>query len=286
MVESVASIRRDRVNRRTRGKFFAFAATAMLLIVFVAFSRTFYFRAFVEDTDRTAILGQQSLPWHVLVHGLVLSLWFVIFCAQTWLVASKRIPWHRKLGVLGVGVSAAVCPSGVSTFILFIPRGLEGGFPIEGVTSIAVGTTLFLLLFVASVSLAVIWRHRPDVHKRDVLCCPFDYGARLLVRESTSFRRVVGERSSSGGRYVSGGHIVRCSGHRSLRYTTTSRVHVTTMVLGVLFPLCESLVSAPARPAGVKRTPHGWDNRDRDTVYSLIDRDHAVSVEFVRRRKK
>ena len=166
MVESVATVSRGQRDRPDRSKFFAISSTTMLLIVLIAFSRTFYFRPFIEATDLTAQLGQRALPWHVVIHGSVLTLWFMIFCCQTWLVASRRIYWHRRLGWYGIAVSVAVSVSAISTVLLFPARGLDGGFPLEAVTGIVVGDSLFQLLFICLVSLAVYWRHRAEVHRR------------------------------------------------------------------------------------------------------------------------
>lgn len=38
-------------------------------------------------------------------HGFVMTAWFLLFGAQTWLVEAHRIDLHRRLGVLGAILS-------------------------------------------------------------------------------------------------------------------------------------------------------------------------------------
>jgi len=49
-----------------------------------------------------------TLPAYLYMHGLALTAWFSLAVAQAALVAARRTPLHRKLGVAGLFVAGAV----------------------------------------------------------------------------------------------------------------------------------------------------------------------------------
>jgi hypothetical protein len=53
----------------------------LLLVVIVGFSPTFYLRS---------AFNAPELSWRVLVHGLILTAWFLAFALQAALVARRR----------------------------------------------------------------------------------------------------------------------------------------------------------------------------------------------------
>lgn len=166
MAEAAASIQRNRADVARRSVFFPVAGTLMLLLVLFAFSRTFYLRAFTDVTDMSARLGLGTLPVHLWIHGSVMTVWFTLFCIQSWLGAFRKITLHRTLGTLGVLVAAAVSISGLSTTIALIPRGAQSGMDPSVVAGIVTGNFLFQLVFISCITLAVRLRGRPFLHKR------------------------------------------------------------------------------------------------------------------------
>jgi hypothetical protein len=45
------------------------------------------------------------LPTYIVAHGIVLTLWFLIFLVQTILIALRRVSRHRLLGPVVVGTA-------------------------------------------------------------------------------------------------------------------------------------------------------------------------------------
>lgn len=154
----------DRTDRFPR--FFAYAASAMLVVVFLAFSRTFYLRAFFDVTDRS---GQSQLPAYIALHGVLLSAWFVLFCVQSWLVVRGDRGTHRRLGWLGAAIAVPLVIVSMLTSYRRIDRALEAGSALSGVSNILLGNILSLLSFVVLLALAVQWRRHPESHKRLML---------------------------------------------------------------------------------------------------------------------
>ena len=120
------------VRRRVAGRprfFFVSMASAMLLVVLAGFAKTFFARAYFGTLD---MLGTAELPAHLRVHGVILVAWFVLFFAQTLLVATRRAQVHRHLGVAGAVLAALVVVSGLITVAKAVPRGALPDFLSRG----------------------------------------------------------------------------------------------------------------------------------------------------------
>jgi len=164
--ESALGTRSNRATGRAKASFFTGAATVIVLIIFIAFSRTFYLRPFFETSDLSVLLGQDGLPFHLVLHGLALSSWYAFFCLQAWLVALGCVRYHRQFGYFGLVAALAVVISGVVTMSRFVPRVLEVGANYSEFSGVVVGNSISLLMFVAFIGLAIFWRYRREAHKR------------------------------------------------------------------------------------------------------------------------
>ena len=158
-------LRRQRVDDaasrtpRTGGRLYAWVALAAALIIFAGFSRTFYLRS---------LFGAAPLSGLLIVHGVVMTLWFVLFSAQVWLVVEARRDLHRRLGVLGLILAVLVVCVGVAAAI---DAGRRGSSPAPGVPPlIFMAIPLFdMPMFALLVGVALWKRRRPDIHKRLML---------------------------------------------------------------------------------------------------------------------
>ena len=166
MNQSAAAMQPIRVGLRSSDRFFAYMATIMLLLVFVAFSRSFYFREYSTVTDR---LGLRELVPHLVVHGWVLSAWYVVFCVQSWLGSYRRLDIHRLLGMWGAAIAVAVVLSGGLTTIRMIDRNLQAGRELSSSVGIVASNFMALVLFSVLVAVAIYLRRRGAVHKRLML---------------------------------------------------------------------------------------------------------------------
>jgi hypothetical protein len=148
-------------SRATRagGRFYAWAALAAALIIFAGFARTFYLRS---------MSGAPALSPLLIVHGVVMTTWFVVFGAQVWLVTAGRTGLHRRLGVLGLIMALLVVCVGVAAAI---DAGRRGASPAPGVPPLMfMAIPLFdMPVFALLVAIALWQRRRPDIHKRLML---------------------------------------------------------------------------------------------------------------------
>lgn len=141
---------------KSRGSFYTWVAVAAALIVFAGFARTYYLKE---------LFGTRSLPLLLHVHGLVMTLWFVLFLVQVRLVAARRTDLHRRLGILGAFWALLVVVVGTTTIIA---RDRLHFRPGQSGAGIAFQFSIFLV-FAALITGALLLRHRSDFHKRLML---------------------------------------------------------------------------------------------------------------------
>lgn len=146
---------------RPRNRFFVSIAVAMLVVVSLGFGRSFYLRPLTDAAP---------LPPYLVVHGVVMTAWYLLFLVQVLLVQTGRRDLHRRFGIAGMLLAAGVVISGAQAHLGLLPRlqargpvdpeqiGMLLGFVIAGLAS--------LVPIVVLIVLAVGMRRRPQVHKR------------------------------------------------------------------------------------------------------------------------
>lgn len=132
-------------------------AVAALAIAFGGFAPSFYLKVFGESPPLPALLH---------VHGVVMTLWLLLFLAQVRLAAAGRTNLHRRLGVAAACVAVLVVAVGVATALEGARRGVSPGLPPLVFLAIPLGV---VVVFAAFVTAALLLRHRPDWHKRLML---------------------------------------------------------------------------------------------------------------------
>jgi hypothetical protein len=130
-------------------------AGLLLAIVLIGFSRTFYLRWLLEVPDR-------PLNSSLVVHGVVLTTWFILLYIQTLLIGRGDTRLHRRFGWFGAVVAAAVI--GVA---IIVTLGLASR-P-QASAQIVIVDFASLIIFATLVSIAVALRRRSSAHKRLML---------------------------------------------------------------------------------------------------------------------
>ena len=142
-------------------------AAVLLVIVAVGFARSFYLRNLIGAGHST------SLPAYLIVHGVVLTLWFLLFFCQTLLASSGRIRLHRSLGIAGVTVAAIVF--GLSMMV--VVRSV-----VRETSLVVIGDIAILFLFAALITASVQYRRQPEYHKRFMTVASISIVAPALAR--------------------------------------------------------------------------------------------------------
>jgi len=154
------------IQNNSRNTYFTWAAIVVSLLVFAGFARTYYLKSF---------FGTPALPTLLRLHGAILTRWFVLFFVQVRLVAAHRVDLHRLLGTLGAVLAVLVVWVSSSVAI----QAARRDYLADPHTDAALSIPAFLLLgellsFACFVTLALLLRRRPEMHKRLMLlgaCC-------------------------------------------------------------------------------------------------------------------
>jgi hypothetical protein len=134
---------------------FFFAAHVVLLLALVGgFSRSFYLRP---------LFSTHPLPPVLYLHGAVLTAWFLVAVMQGWLIQTRRVRLHRRTGYFAAAYAVVVVLMGV---IADLRMGAEITAPRDPEGIVFWGNLFSLALFATFVSLAVVFRKRPETHKR------------------------------------------------------------------------------------------------------------------------
>lgn len=152
----------ERPRPRRGGRFFVWIALAMLVVIALGFGKSFYLQPYSQDG---------ALPVYLIMHGVVMTAWYLLFLAQACLVSAQRVDLHRQLGIAGVALAAAVVATGAMVHLRMIPRlqalgQLASPEELPFALSFVLAGLASLVPVVALVALAVWWRRRPATHKR------------------------------------------------------------------------------------------------------------------------
>ena len=147
-------------HRSTR-LFFLAVAILFPLIVLAGFGRTYYLRGVFNGPPVPSIL--------VHIHALVMSAWIVLFAAQTWLISSRRIKTHQKLGIAAIGLGVLIIVVGFLTAVASAKYGSASTPPGVDPLFFLVVPVFDLIVFTILFAGAVYYRKQPANHKRLIL---------------------------------------------------------------------------------------------------------------------
>ena len=102
-------------------RLYTWFAILMPFIVLLGFARTYYLKGFFETPAIPGLL--------VHLHGAVMTSWVILFVVQVWLVSSRRVKVHQRLGKIGALLALLVFVVGVMTGIASAARGATPGPP-------------------------------------------------------------------------------------------------------------------------------------------------------------
>jgi hypothetical protein len=146
------------VNRTAERIFYSGMAILLCVCVFIGFSPTYF----------QAGMMRAPLPSPILhIHGVVFTLWMLLFVVQGALISARRVKWHRSFGTIAFCLPPIMIVLGVIAAIDALHRGVKIG-PLDPAVSSAI-PLISILAF--TIIIAASWRarRRPDSHKRLIL---------------------------------------------------------------------------------------------------------------------
>jgi hypothetical protein len=156
-------------------RFYTGMSLAMLGVVFVGFSRSFFLRPLFPTWPSPA----EPLFY---AHGAVFAAWIVLLVVQARLVAGGRTDLHRKVGGFGVALAAAMLVMGTWGALVAArrPTGFTG-VPVPPLAFLAI-PFFDMVLFALFVGLAIAQRGEPQSHKRWMLLATLILTTAALAR--------------------------------------------------------------------------------------------------------
>jgi hypothetical protein len=156
-----------------RSNYFYGISIAFLLIVFFGFAPSFYLKFLVGDQE----YYPEGLPVPHMVHGFILTTWYVFLVLQTRLIQSRRAKVHMQLGWFGVSWSVLVVLSTCWVISVFPARmqwlaekmnsSVDHVEP--GLASILWMDVFMTIMFIVCIAGGIINRKKPAIHKRLML---------------------------------------------------------------------------------------------------------------------
>ncbi|MDP2042612.1 MAG: hypothetical protein Q8S14_05920 [Algoriphagus sp.] len=141
-----------------------------LCLVFIGFAPSFFLKFWIEAQP----FYPEGLPIPYILHGLVLTVWYVFLVVQSTLIKNRSLNLHRKIGYFGAIWAFFVLASTLWVISLFPSRMEELSFALgKTVQEIEPGLSGILwldffmsLLFSSFVGLGIAERKNPEAHKR------------------------------------------------------------------------------------------------------------------------
>ncbi|HEV2113223.1 MAG TPA: hypothetical protein VGR50_03680 [Terriglobales bacterium] len=142
-------------------KFYCGVALAMALTVLVGFAPSFYLRGIFHKPTPS---GMTTLATLTVIHGTLFTTWVLFFILQTTLIARHRVALHRKMGIAGALLAAAMIVAGTAMAISMARRGgAPPGVDPLAFMAVPLGDIFMFTVFVGS----ALWlRRNKEAHKR------------------------------------------------------------------------------------------------------------------------
>jgi hypothetical protein len=140
-----------------------------LALAMIATSLVGFLPSIIHPAER-----REPLSALAAAHGIVILAWLLVFLIQSRLIATRHVAWHRRLGLAAIAILAPMIPLAYTTTIALVRRGYDlSGDLTRGIGNDAAYQSVFPLfntvIFSALAIAALVYRRRPEIHKRLML---------------------------------------------------------------------------------------------------------------------
>jgi hypothetical protein len=158
-----AAVERRLFDRRL----FKIAAVFFPLIILAGFGRTYYLRGLFDVPPLPSLI--------VHIHGLTMTAWVALFITQVWLISSKRVRVHQRLGYAGIGLGTLILPIGFIAAVRAAKYGSPSTPPGVNPLGFMIVPLFDLLMFVIFFGAAIYYRKKPAQHKMLMLLTAINF---------------------------------------------------------------------------------------------------------------
>lgn len=114
--------------------------------------------------------GGTSRAWVMHLHGAIYSGWLLLLLLQVFLAATGRVAAHRRIGTVGIGYGAAVLVIGlIVSFAAPVMHIRAGEWTVDRGAGFMILPLVDMILFAGFFGAAVLYRKKPEIHKRLIL---------------------------------------------------------------------------------------------------------------------
>jgi len=143
--------------KRFLGRYFYLCMSlVMARLVVWGFSRT---------VDASLFHAKPARPLLLWMHGAAFSTWVLFFIAQSTLIRVRKVSIHRTLGWFGAGLATVMVVLGL-TIAVVMTRFDMLVLHQRGVDSFLSIPFWDMLVFGTCIALAILWRKKPEYHRR------------------------------------------------------------------------------------------------------------------------
>ncbi len=160
------------LKTNSENHFFIATAIWYLLTVFWGFAPSFYLSNIFDNPE--------PLPTHLIIHGIVFTIWTLLYAVQIFLIKSKNYKAHQVLGIFGLFIMILMVPTGIFPSIYKVYAGTT--------TIDAAGHNVSRLSFAYILfAFAFVYRKKAFYHKRFMLGCMVMLMSAAIFRISFDF---------------------------------------------------------------------------------------------------
>jgi hypothetical protein len=161
------AVRRVKPGHRTQERVFYGVMTLLMMVAILLGFRATYFPLGAKPAALSS--------WVIVAHGIVFSLFLLLFGVQVALIAARRVKLHMTMGLTVYGLALVMLPMGVVTAADEIRRDLitPSAFPGPDPYTFSLVSVMGMVMFGTLLAWSYVWRRRPEMHKRLALyaCC-------------------------------------------------------------------------------------------------------------------
>ncbi len=163
---------------------FKVAAIAFPLLVVAGFARTYYLRELFDVPPLPSLI--------VHLHGVTMTAWVALFVTQVWLISSKRVRVHQRLGFMGIGLAALILPIGFVAAVRAAKYGSPSTPPGVNPLGFMIVPLFDLIMFTIFFSAAIYYRKKPAQHKMLMLLTAINFLPPAIARIPIAPLRALG----------------------------------------------------------------------------------------------
>ena len=155
-------------------RMFKVAAILFPLLIVAGFARTYYLRGLFNVPPLPSVL--------VDLHGILMTGWVALFVTQVWLISSKHVRVHQRMGYAGAALGVLILPVGFITALRAAKYGSASTPPGVPPLGFLIVPLFDLLMFTILFGAAIYYRKKPARHKMLMLLTAINFVPPAIAR--------------------------------------------------------------------------------------------------------